>query len=819
MRKVRLNLIGVASVLFVFGAAFTGDAAEESRLKIASTTSPVEVAPATVFDFEDGVAGWGYTERVKGRQATVSEEKASSGKASLKFEATFPGHAEVSVPLERANWSAHGEVSVNLFIPADAPKTTQVLVFVKDRDHLWYQHVPKEYLRVGAWNHVRIPLTAAGNAWEFRGHFKPWADTSRLALLELGVRVFCKDEQAKFSGAVYLDEVKLHPLRAAEKQNARTTRDGFIRQLRVNAKQVGQYEKFEITFELPKEYANPFDPEQIAVDATFITPTGKEVSVPGFFYQEFMRENGEGVEKFTPLGNPVWKVRFAPTEVGRYYWRVTARDATTVAETAQHSFVSEKSDNRGFVRVWEPKEKEVTRRYFEFSNGEFFFPIGHNIRSPFDVRYAQAAWANLQPRADLGSRAYDRYFKKMGEHGENFCEVWMASWWLALEWKSNAPGYHGVGEFNTLHAWKLDRMMERAKENGIYVLLVLNNHGKFSTWVDQEWASNPYNKINGGPFESPDEFFTDPRGRTSFKNQLRYLVARWGYDTQVFGWKLFSEINLTGSGREFHRTAAMREWHREMGGYLSAIDPWKHPVTTHYSSDYRVQDPRLVSLPELDFNTVDAYHGANNALRIIELINETTQFNRQFNKPVIITEFGGSAGGTRARVLRTELHNALWTSACSPIASTPLLWWWIFIDENNLYTEFRAVANFMKGEDRRVENLELAADAVELFGNEADRIGVQALAGGTRAYVWLYDRDWLATQLDDADARKREDLKLRFHAARADNYRVEFWETVGGTVIAEKVVESADGTVDVDVPPFHKDIAVKIKPVQNPPTR
>jgi hypothetical protein len=777
----------------------------------------VATAQEVIFDFEQNVEGWGYTERVKGRQAQVSAERGSLGsKSSLKFEASFPGQTEVSVPLQRANWSAYGEVSLNIYLPDDAPNTTQALLFVKDRDHLWYQHLWSDYLRPGAWNHLRVPLAASAGAWEFRGHHKPWNDTSRLALLELGVRVFCKDKP--FSGAVYLDKVTLHPLRQAPDPARKQAPEGFIRQLRVNATQVGQYEKFEITFQLAKEYANPFDPEEVAVDATFTTPSGEDISVPGFFYQEYMQQNSAQQEKFTPLGAAVWKVRFAPTETGKYYYRVTVRDATTVAETAQRSFVCQKSANPGFVRVWQPPDQNRTRRYFELSNGDFFFPIGHNIRSPFDLRYAQAPWANLQPRRDLGLRAYERYFRKMGDNGENFCEVWMASWWLALEWTNNAPGYHGVGQYNLLHAWKLDRLLELARANGIRLLLVINNHGKFSTWVDQEWASNPFNKINDplNGFDSPEEFFTDPRGRRAFKNQLRYLVARWAYDTQVFGWKLFSEINLTGATREFHRSEAMRNWHREMGAYLKHIDPWKHPITSHYSGDYRTQDPRLVSLPELDFSTVDAYHGMNNALRIIELINETAIFNRQFNKPVIITEFGGSAGGARGRLLRAELHNALWASACSPTAATPLLWWWLFIDENDLYGEFKALARFMKDEDRRREPMELAADSVELLGDNSERFGVQPLVGNTTACIWIYDRDWLATATDDADAPRHQGLKLRCRLARGGAYRAEVWDTVKGTVIVEKTVQGANGIVQVDLPPFYKDIALKIRQAHNP---
>jgi len=42
------------------------------------------------------------------------------------------------------------------------------------------------------------------------------------------------------------------------------------------------YEKFELTFELPKTYNNPFDFNEIEVSARFTNPDGKKIEVPGF---------------------------------------------------------------------------------------------------------------------------------------------------------------------------------------------------------------------------------------------------------------------------------------------------------------------------------------------------------------------------------------------------------------------------------------------------------------------------------------------------------------------------------------------------------
>ena len=44
------------------------------------------------------------------------------------------------------------------------------------------------------------------------------------------------------------------------------------------------YDTVELTAEIAATYDNPFDPDQIAVEARVTTPEGKVLSVPGFFY-------------------------------------------------------------------------------------------------------------------------------------------------------------------------------------------------------------------------------------------------------------------------------------------------------------------------------------------------------------------------------------------------------------------------------------------------------------------------------------------------------------------------------------------------------
>jgi hypothetical protein len=75
----------------------------------------------------------------------------------------------------------------------------------------------------------------------------------------------------------------------------------------------------EIDIGLTATFDDPFNPEQISVDADIQTPSRK-YAVPCFFYEPCgMDSNGQ----LTVTGKPTWRLRFLPTEKGTH--RVTIR--------------------------------------------------------------------------------------------------------------------------------------------------------------------------------------------------------------------------------------------------------------------------------------------------------------------------------------------------------------------------------------------------------------------------------------------------------------------------------------------------------------
>src|SRR5258706_12733680 len=80
-----------------------------------------------------------------------------------------------------------------------------------------------------------------------------------------------------------------------------------------SADSVGLYDKFEMRVNIKATFVNPFDPQEINIQATLISPTGKKWSIPGFYHYT--------------LGT-MWNVRFSPDELGIWKYTVRVHDKT-----------------------------------------------------------------------------------------------------------------------------------------------------------------------------------------------------------------------------------------------------------------------------------------------------------------------------------------------------------------------------------------------------------------------------------------------------------------------------------------------------------
>lgn len=102
--------------------------------------------------------------------------------------------------------------------------------------------------------------------------------------------------------------------------------------------------------------------------------TGEDAArtvVPGFFYQEYWLSAPDGRESYHPVGDPCWKVRFAPPKPGRYSCELTAKNGNNEIIAEAPTFVcTAAGDGHGYLRI-----SHHNSLYFEFDDGTPFCAV------------------------------------------------------------------------------------------------------------------------------------------------------------------------------------------------------------------------------------------------------------------------------------------------------------------------------------------------------------------------------------------------------------------------------------------------------------
>ncbi|NQT52769.1 DUF5060 domain-containing protein, partial [bacterium] len=758
---------------------------------------------------------WKPSDDIKHRLEDIAVDTAhtTDGGEALKLMASYPGEAAIVRKVE-ADWHTYDRLALDVFVPKDAPNDMRVMVYLRDGDLWWYETLLPTYLRPGDWTKLLVDLTGATTSWTPHGHSKVFDRYTLQRVRVMGLRVF---GHRTYAGALYVDNIQLwrHP--------ARKKRIKVITQ-RPNRVNVPCYEKFELTFRLSETFANPFDPDVVKIDGHFTSPSGKKLTVPAFFHQDYERHLADGRELLAPKGLHAWKLRFTPTEAGTYTYSVSVNGRVLPAIRGQQ-FDCLASNHTGFVR-----RSTKDPRYFELTSGQFFYPIGINLRSPSDNRKPYDPLGYELPEGK-GTYIYDEYYKKLAAAGVNWVRIWQCPWWCGLEWTRKWPGYQGIGRYNLESAWRFDYLLDQAAARGIYVQVCLTNHGQvvIAKNIDRQWDDNPLNAElgEGGPLHDAAHFYTDPEARKLFTKRLRYTVARWGYHPKLMAFALFSEMEFTkaywndaGAAGQLQgqtRSPPVSRWVGEMAAHLKSIDPFGHLVTTHFSHPWRGAD--VWERPELDFVQSNAYSGfavwhqvkGNTLFRPITrgIDHYYRDLMSRYGRPVLIAEYGGHWMKNSARLLDAELHAGLWSSITSHLAGSTGYWWWLHVHYTDKYSHYAAATRFMAGEDRRGLDLQPAT-----FSAETPQGGIlrcRALKSNTHATVWVYEPR-VATQLDGIPPVDGAHVNLADMTPGA--YAVEFWDTYTGKVTQRARVDTRGNTLRIELPTVQNDLALKVKPVR-----
>ena len=438
-------------------------------------------------------------------------------------------------------------------------------------------------------------------------------------------------------------------------------------------------------------YDNPYELRHVTLNAEVERPDGDVLSVPAFYM-------GGSAE------NSRWQWRFTPRFSGSYGVRFVLEDRCGEVSTDWRDFEVQPSDRKGFVGLL-----PSSRHFFAHDSGELFRGVGENIAnirpwSDNNSKEALKAFANGDP--------YAYYFEKLREVGANLIRKWISLPGAAtssieyLDWPGG-PHWspktrkrfdpHPPGRFDQQRLSELDTMFESARQFDIYIVLCLHSGHNFQHGA---WECHPFNKQNGGPCTTPQDFLTDPEARRLTRNKLRYLIARYGYSPYLHSWEFWNECNSAcGASLE-----DMVDWHKHMCDFMRQEDPYGHLLTTSVSGsdDYEA----LWSLSGLDYNQVHTYDQHELATPVFHLVDF---YSRKYGKPCVIGEFGVK-NPTKRDQRWGHLHKGLWQSTFSPAPTTALNWFREQIDAQDQYCQFEPVARVNRelcAEDGSIEQLRL----------------------------------------------------------------------------------------------------------------
>ncbi len=372
-----------------------------------------------------------------------------------------------------------------------------------------------------------------------------------------------------------------------------------------------------LKFRAPTSYENPLNVTQVNVTASFSTQ-GSVFSLPCY-----------------PYARGIWGVRFTPTALSTYSYRVALTNSSGTFVIAEGEIYV----NSG------PKplpEATAGTRYF-YAGGTPLVLVGEDV-----------AWASS---AGTGEGGWEYYVQRIAQSGGNWVRLWSP---YAATWFS--------GNYSA--------MMDFALNNRVYVQLCL-----FSPYSDQSFYEGPewFNV-------TPAAFFSSPRIIKLEEFWIRSLIGRYSAFPNLFSWELFNEAD----GTPGYNSTAVVTWTRTMVIYIEKNDPYHHMITISVSNPQ--EGFSLFSIPGISYAQLHLYGSGPYA--IPSNISYWVGQYMSLHKPILVAEFGASYISAVEDPVGISLRLGLWSAIASGSAGTAMTWWWdSFVDPNDLYFQFQAVRN------------------------------------------------------------------------------------------------------------------------------
>lgn len=231
---------------------------------------------------------------------------------------------------------------------------------------------------------------------------------------------------------------------------------------------------------MPEPVANPFNVSSLQTWVTVTGPGVQEVAFP-FRKQNFNRaQDPFGNEVLTPVGDPFFAVRVAPTSLGEFtvVQHFSPGTNTTGIVPLNITFLATPPlRDDGFACV-----DPGFGQFFKLdSDDAAFWLVGENMgwSGVWPYFNGSSRWSN----GTGGTFMYDRYLSRLAAAGGNWIRLWLGpslvsepSWdgeqgsFLAMSLMGEVP----FGEYSLAAAWRIDHVVETCRALGIKITVVLD---------------------------------------------------------------------------------------------------------------------------------------------------------------------------------------------------------------------------------------------------------------------------------------------------------------------------------------------------------
>lgn len=279
---------------------------------------------------------------------------------------------------------------------------------------------------------------------------------------------------------------------------------------------------------------------------------------------------------------------------------------------------------------------DQNNRYFVFDDGTSFIPIGLNLH-----KFLRESESSM-----------NSFLTKYANHGINFLRIWLDVHVQEFE--------NPVGSFNQIKLDRLDYLIKRSEELGIYISLCLFDENGVKN--DYAWGLHPYNTAMGGPAEIQSDMYdtTDTDTWNALKSRYGNIVNRYENYRSIMMWDLINDTEKTS------------DWKTGMYDFVRNEDINNHIITMQYNT-------WIVPIGEMDCGSVRIYNRepeGNDPELMLKLLEKRICEALSNNYPVYVGEgrMGYNVSGTTQYDLERGFLHLLWGPIASGAAGNTHLW-------------------------------------------------------------------------------------------------------------------------------------------------